>query len=191
MRRLLRTGPWWAVGAVQGAVQRSDGWADATISGLVGGAFFGLISGLLVRHRRINQPDPLADLVEADRRRVERAAVRGPIPANPAERQAAAAHTRYQLELPGRGPRIQALVVVFLAPITEGVRRPQRLQRRLALLVAQDGDVGDAGPGRYGRSQSRTRVRCWWTRPVSKQCHRRAVVKHRMSLEAPCQRQVG
>jgi hypothetical protein len=182
VRRFLRTGPWWAVGAVQGAVfavslavlgavQRSDGWAEATTSGLIGGAFYGLINGLLLRSRRLNQPDPLADLDETDRHRVERAAVRGPIPANPEVRRAAAAHTRYQLELLDRGPRIQALIVfaVFLvadlvaavligtwlywvlavtlvALIIDGVRRPQRLQRRLALLVAQDGDAGDAGP---------------------------------------------
>lgn len=178
VRTFLRTAPWWAVGAVQGVVfavifavlggvQRSDGWADATISGLIGGAFFGLISGLMVRRRRLKQPDPLADLDATDRRRVECAALRGPIPADPADRRAAAAHTRYQLELMGRAPRTQALIVftvflaadlvaavlignwlywvlavAFVALITQGVRRPQRLQRRLTLLTAHDG-VGD------------------------------------------------
>lgn len=177
MRTFLRTAPWWAVGGVQGVVfavilailrgvQRSDGWADATISGLIGGAFYGLISGLVVRRRRLRQPDPLADLDATHRRRVERAALRGPIPADPAERRAAAAHTRYQLELLGRAPRTQALVVftvflvadlvaavliggwpywvlavTFVALITVGVRRPQRLQRRLTLLTDHEGDV--------------------------------------------------
>lgn len=177
LRAYLQTAPWWVVGTVQGTVfgllfgltstWHHRSWVGVVVTVVVSGAVFGLVMGLVLRRRRRCRPYPVAELDLAGRRDAERAAVRGPVPTDPAARRDAAALTRHQLALMARG-RTFALVVftVFLIlgvlmAVTTGqwmywlfaalfggllaqvVLRPRRLQRRLVMLTDPAGPRGD------------------------------------------------
>lgn len=177
LRAYLQTAPWWVVGAVQGtifglifgiftATQQGESWVGVVVTVLLSGAVFGLAMGLLRRRQRHRRPDPVPDLDLSGRRDAERAAVRGPIPTDPAARRDAAALTRHQLELMARGRTLGLVVftfflilalllavttggwvnwlfaVLFFGLLTQVVLRPRRLQRRLALLTDPDDPRG-------------------------------------------------
>lgn len=178
LRAYLQTAPWWVVGAVQGTVfglvfgvftatQHNRSWVGVVVSVVLSGAVFGLAMGLVLRRQRRRQPYPVPELDLAGRRDVGRAAVRGPVPTDPAARRDAAALIRHQLELMARG-RTFALVVftvflildmliavttgqwmywlfaaLFVGILAQVVLRPRRLQRRLVLLTDPDGHRGD------------------------------------------------
>jgi hypothetical protein len=70
----------------------------ALVSGLVGGAFFGLIFGPLSARMARRQRNAMGQVSDEEARVVQRAAVRGPLPTDPRLRNAAAGAATNQLE---------------------------------------------------------------------------------------------
>lgn len=72
-------------------------WAEAAGTGLLGGVFFGVSMGLVLHRQYRGVRGALGGLSEADLRRAGRASWRGPVPEDPAVRDAAHALTVNQL----------------------------------------------------------------------------------------------
>lgn len=107
MRHRLESAPWWALSLLHGAyfgvfmtlVLRTQGlsWRPAAIGGAVAGLLFGAIVGPLSRRLMDRSLAAVGDLSPERRRVAGRAALRGPVPADPEVREDArrlAAHAR-------------------------------------------------------------------------------------------------
>ena len=109
-RESLTRGPRWVTAALAGTIfgvgmfgfqQARDG-SDVVVSALtsvVAAVFFGVLMGRRMHRLKERQQAAMGDTPVARRREVNRAAMRGPVPSDPAMRRAALAVVAYQLEL--------------------------------------------------------------------------------------------
>lgn len=100
MRERLLHAPAWVLGLLNGSLfglfwtaftRYSDGdsWTSALVQGALMGLFFGAVMGRLQHRQQQGVRDVAGRSPEGLSRRVRRAAVRGPVPAEPAVREAA------------------------------------------------------------------------------------------------------
>ncbi len=176
MRERLQTAPWWVwalltgvpFGLITGALgalrtPRPD-LAGAVVSVVIGGAAYGVVMGRWVSRTRrdvaaaLTGSDGDARPPSREWRRLGRAAFRGPLPSDPAERERAARLTRYWLSRYERqrwavpmfavmavlggylalteSPAYWLFVPLFVGFLLLWVRTFRRLRRRARLLTA-------------------------------------------------------
>jgi hypothetical protein len=100
MRDRLLNAPWWVLSLVSGAsfgllwtvwrrLVEGDSWSAALVQGTLLGIFFGAVMGPVTHRQNRGLREAAAHSPEGLSRRVRRAAFRGPVPADPAVRDAA------------------------------------------------------------------------------------------------------
>lgn len=167
MRLKLTMAPWWVQGLVSGllfgaamtvfAGFRDGRWAAAAATGAVAGVFFGLAMGVMGSKINRRVLAGLEDLPPDELRTVARAASRGPAPADPRLREAAAGLVCRRRDEVLRTRRVSIgtfsvavplyvvlaltstrwwwlAAVMFLVFLVATLLAPARLDRRLAVL---------------------------------------------------------
>ncbi len=165
----LSTAAWWVwslgVGTVFGVFELVSGLVEghrvvpALIGAVVGGAVFGGLMGPLMARQARRNVEVFGSAPRADRRAIARASFRGPLPTDPALRQATVRYTRSHLEGDTRARRVRTLLICvafvvlsivvsvydgewwflligifFLALWIVGVVTQSRMRKRLVLL---------------------------------------------------------
>lgn len=128
MNRWLIRAPWWALALINGVilapffmvivhVGKHMPWSEALVSGVVTGAICGAILATFVRAQHRHQLDSVGDVSEELRTKVaSRGTLRGPIPDDPAEREATRRLLEAQLErIRRRRPRGVLLNLVLIS----------------------------------------------------------------------------
>jgi hypothetical protein len=178
MRRPSWNSPWWVFallnGVLFGGFETIDHLAtgrhsvlSSLLAGVLGGVFFGLFMGFFSSRRGSRLRRDVGDVPVENQRAVARAAVRGPVPSDPAMRSAAlrlatfqAVESRRQLFRSMTAFAGFAAITVLLAVVDGplwligtaffvGVALwvasvPKRLERRM-ILLRDAGAVGAAG----------------------------------------------
>ncbi len=164
----LSSAPWWVLALVAGcpfgavmtvfSVVRGSFWPAAVIGGAVSGIAFGSIMSWWLTRQRAAQRVALETLAPSSHRSAARAVTRGPAPADPQVRAAAARMTSHRLELLRRqrpwalplsgagtlgyvaaalmsSPWWWVAAAFFAAMLALTLREPGRLRRRLIDLT--------------------------------------------------------
>ena len=124
MRERLQSAPWWVMSLISGGffgvwmtifgyLEHPGSWTRAIVIGLTEGVFFGAIMGPLQARQRRKRVAAIGSMPAHDLRVAGRAAMRGPVPADPRVRQAAEWLATTQLKASSRYRWIGLIIVAF------------------------------------------------------------------------------
>jgi uncharacterized protein YjeT (DUF2065 family) len=124
MRERFQNAPWWVMSLISGGVfgacmtvfgylQHPGNWTRAIVMGLIEGVFFGALMGPLQARQRRKMIAAIGNIPARDLRVAGRAAMRGPVPADPKIRRAAEWLATNQLNETSRYRWIGLIMFVF------------------------------------------------------------------------------
>jgi hypothetical protein len=128
MRERLQNAPWWVMSLISGVffgvcmsvsnyLQQPGSWTRSIVIGLMEGIFFGAFMGPLQVRQRRKRVAAIGKMPARDLRVAGRAAIRGPVPADPKIRQTAEWLATNQLK---ETLRIRWPGLIFLMFLTVG-----------------------------------------------------------------------
>jgi hypothetical protein len=128
MRERLQSAPWWVMSLISGGffgvwmtifgyLEHPGSWTRAIVIGLTEGVFFGAIMGPIQARQRRKRVAAIGTMPARDLRVAGRAAMRGPVPADPKIRQTAEWLATNQLK---ETLRIRWPGLIFLMFLTVG-----------------------------------------------------------------------
>jgi general stress protein CsbA len=124
MRERFQNAPWWVYSltmggffgawtTVTGYLQHPGSWTRAIVMGLIQGVFFGAVMGPILTRQRRKRVAAIGKMSASDLRAAGRAAMRGPVPADPRIRRAAEWLATNQLNETSRYRWIGLIMFVF------------------------------------------------------------------------------